>query len=352
MSKRGESRKKTKPKRQNFCPVDIYRISSPKSYATYPYLSYSPSEAGAFVTDQQRNVIKCDDSSLFPSFISDLPLPLDLNVGYTEYIKDKASEQGQDDNRLPLWQRFLKWITLSNFDVRSVDFVARRGILKFMGYTLYNRFKNPWSFRACKYNGVVYIHEPDPDIRSKAFTVDNERCKRFMYWGKKFEDYATLSHDNVAGCYSMVHGNIGKYKVLLGSEIDAVRLKHSSTGSALKPEYLEIKTCVQKKIRDKISFGWLQSYLAGIPTLAFGFRDNDGMVGSVAEYPVSAIPHQFTNWNPCSIFGMISSVLNWVYQHLEEGSSGTLVYDGSNEIMLTHESGHFLPEWYLKHLQR
>ena len=346
MSNIGGQRKKTKPKRQNFFPVEIYKIRSPKSYSTYPYLSYSPSEVGIFVTDLDRNVIKCDDSSLFPSFISDLELPLDLNVGFKDYIKNKAAKQTQDAERLPLWQRFLQWITLADYDTSSVDFVARRGILKFIGYTIYNHYRNPWSFRACKYKGVVYIHEPDPDIRS-AHTADNEQCQKFMYWGKKFEDCVTESIDNtVAGCYSMVEGNIGRYRVLLGAEIDAAREKQSNS----KPEYIELKTCVQRKLRDKVSFGWLQSYLAGISTLTFGFRDNAGMIESIKEYPVSTIPEQFKSWNPSSIFGMISGVLNWIHLNMEEGASGTLVYDGGGEIILTHEQGHFLPEWYLKHL--
>jgi len=375
--RRGKSSKhQPDPSREDRRPNGtLYRIKSPKVYSSYPYTSYDPVEVGTFSTDQDRNVLPCSAES-FPQYSSSFQLPFDLNEGMDEYYEQKEIDSNRLTCRLPLWQRFLKWITISNFDLSSVDFVARRGILKYIGYTLYDYHKSPWSFNVCKYDGKIYMYEPSPEQRCESMVEKDARCKKYLYWGKKFEDLVTSSAGDASGCYRMVCSNVGKYKVLLGAEVDAVRIRerdglddviiekvlqgcpdcpllnrcrYYSSGPT---EFIEIKTCVKRQVKNKISFGWLQSYLAGVETLVFGFRDNEGMVESVQEFKVCEVPLS-ADWDGGAMFGLISGVLKWLHQLVDEGCSGILQYAGGDKRDIEFRKlsgGHFLPEWYTKHL--
>lgn len=383
--RRGKAKHQPNPPRDERHPgVNLYRIKSPKVYSSYPYTSYEPHEVGCFQTDIERNVLPCS-SDMFPRFESNINLPIDLNEGLEEYYERKGMDSNRLASSLPLWQRFLKWIIISDFDLSSVDFIARRGILKYIGHTLYDFYKTPWMFKVCKYNGKIYMYEPTPEDRCKSIVKKDPQCRKYMYWGKKFEDTVTSSKEESSGSYRMVRSNVGKYKVLLGAEVDAVRVqkreesddvviekvlqgcsdcsveqlhcqllnrcRYYSSDNAT--EFIEIKTCVKRQVKNKTSFGWLQSYLAGVKTLIFGFRDNEGLVHSMEEYNVKEVPLK-SDWDGGAMFGLISGVLNWLHQHVDEGCSGTLQYCGAErhaiEFRKNDHEGHFLPDWFTKHL--
>ena len=221
------------------------------------------------------------------------------------------------------------------------------------------------------------MYEPSPEQRSESMIEKDSRCKRYLYWGRQFEKTVTSSKEDMAGCYRMVGGNIGKYRVLLGAEVDAIRVTsydndggddiiieevlqgcpdcnrlkkycNSSPSNATSTEFIEIKTCVKRQVKNKTSFGWLQSYLAGVETLVYGFRDGEGIVDQIAEYQVSEVPRT-ADWDGGAMFGLISGVLKWLYGQVDEGCSGELEYLGGHkhEIEFRKLSNeHFLPEWF------
>ena len=360
--------------------TNLYKIKAPKVYSSYPYTSYLPEEVGAFSTDQDRNVLKCS-SDTFPHLRPDVKLPLDLNEGLEEYYSCVKDVDSNRLNYLPFWQKLLKWITLSNFDVSSVDFIARRGILKYIGYTLYDYHKSPWKFRVCKFQGKVYMYEPSPEQRGESMIEKDSRCKRYLYWGRQFEKTVTSSKEDMAGYYRIVNSNVGKYKVLLGAELDAIRVRshdnegsddiiveevlqgcpdcnllkkycNSTTSNSTTTEFIEIKTCVKRQVKNKTSFGWLQSYLAGIETLVYGFRDGEGMVDQIAEYKVSEVPGT-ADWDGAAMFGLISGVLKWLYGQVDEGCSGEIEYLGAHKHQIEFRklsNEHFLPEWFVQYV--
>lgn len=373
---RGHKHQPNPPRREHQPGLKLYRIKTPKVYSSYPYSSYDAVEVGTFATDLDRNVLACPFDAFPRLKTEELEFPIDLNDGLEEYYERKEVDSNRLTNSLPLWQRFLKWIQNSDFDLSSVDFIARRGILKYIGHTLYDFHKSPWSFRVCKYDGKIYMYEAKPEQRAKSAVEKDESCKKYLYWGHKFEDVVTQAQESErCGYYRMVRGNIGKYKVLLGAEVDAVRVKEKNddvvieqvlrgcpdcsllkrcryTSSDSLAEYIEIKTCVKRQLRNKTSFGWLQSYLAGVETLVFGFRDSAGLVDEVKELKVKEVPHT-ADWSANAMFGLISGVLNWVQQHVEEGESADMFFEGGSklEIALKNKGEeHFLPEWYTKHL--
>jgi len=197
------------------------------------------------------------------------------------------------------------------------------------------------------------------ETESGAMCEPDEMHKKFMYWGRRFETCVTTdpsvtpdpSVTSAAGgnCYSMVTGDIGKYRVLLAAEIDAVRprgttssigattencdvseagnhltdlhLNPSEAANRSPQEYIELKTCVERTVRNKLCYGWLQSYLAGIETLYYGFRDDVGYLNKTREYVVSEVP-ALCKWDGGAMFGLMSGLVNWAFTRVEEGTSG------------------------------
>lgn len=49
--------------------------------------------------------------------------------------------------------------------------------------------------------------------------------------------------------------------------------------------------CVDLIFRFKLLKWWAQSFLPGVPLVVAGFRDHDGVVVSVEDYPVSKMSH-------------------------------------------------------------
>ena len=426
----------SKPK-QTSSKLDAHYVIKPSQvYTSYPYTSYKPTCVGSFCSDKMGEIIHVNDSSVFPRLKIPEKLPLDLNTG---------TRTPRTPSSTILFRRILKWIIHTGFDVSSVSVVARRGILKHIGYTLYNRYKNPWSFKLCKYRGVVYLYEP-----ATTTTSQSSDSQPWLYWGCRYEELVT-SRDNVTsskegellqqlsgssvrfsggsvkwvrdgeeksdnqsieesggkegvttgtcniseikegldlpdhlienlrdnvqsmepssreeeeklskifqkkdpssqqnepyrGAYTMVTGKISHVSVLLCGEVDAVC---PETG-----ELVEIKTCTERKLPDRLCFGWTQSFLAGVGQLHFGLRDGEGVVHKTRTMKVGDAVRGAKCWDPAGVMGLIGGVIRWVVGTVPEGFSGALLYMGEGEILLSAQEneGHFLPEWYTSSL--
>ena len=148
------------------------------------------------------------------------------------------------------------------------------------------------------------------------------------------------------GAYTMVTGKISHINVLLCGEVDAMC---PETG-----ELVEIKTCTERKLPDRLCFGWTQSYLAGVGQLHFGLRDGEGFVHKTKTMKVGDAVKGAKYWDPAGVMGLMGGVIRWVVGSVPEGFSGTLLYMGEGEILLSaqEDGGHFLPEWYTSSLTK
>jgi len=125
------------------------------------------------------------------------------------------------------------------------------------------------------------VKTPDP--------VD-ERSRRFMYMGRRFEDICTPSSSTEAAdeknrehCVVM-RIKLGEHEMLVGAEIDAISAPADAKDASGKgPEYVELKTsALIESSRQQNSFErykllkfWIQSFLVGVPIIKCGFRKGE-----------------------------------------------------------------------------
>ncbi|XP_021892857.1 decapping nuclease DXO homolog, chloroplastic-like [Carica papaya] len=149
----------------------------------------------------------------------------DLNEGYDTYIEKKElGSQGFGD--------LLACIRAKNLPLQNIHFVTFRNNLNKILATAYIR-NEPWEMGVHKRNGVVYLDVHKLPERPKS-ELDRRRC----YWG---------STDDGRRFY--------------------VELKTSRELEYHTEERFE---------REKLLKFWIQSFLAGVPYIVIGFRDDAG----------------------------------------------------------------------------
>jgi len=184
-----------------------------------------------------------------------------------------------------------------------------------------------------------------------------------MYWGYKFEQYATKSrkedeetvNTNCAFC-SVVKTRFDNHKILMVGEVDC-----SENGHVGLPNYIELKTSkVMVSDKDNYNFMkfkmlkfWVQSFLIGVPKVIVGFRDDKGIVQKVEEFPVATIPKKLKGknaWNPNTLFHFFNEFLQWLRGIVFRPSSRYMVEfkEPFQEFSVTVENDvpDYLPEWY------
>ena len=314
--------------------VSKYRIKRLSEYSgLQKYTTYEPKEVGSFSIDKDGNFINCNKAKIptLKDFAGSLPL--DLNEGY-----DSGSVDTSRETSFPQWEKGLKWIQGSDDGYQrlfDVDVVTQRGVLKDIGYTNHNRYKNPWKFEACKFDGRMYIRKVEEEENWDEWGLRNS------YWGKRFEEYVMEQEVGVKATYRMVKGNIGKRNVLLSAELDAV----TADG-----RLMEMKTCFPNKLEAKIPLAWLQSHLGGIEVLYYGLKDKKGIVSRMpTEIDMSQVPGRYVHAHEANaMIGFLGHVLDWMYTKLPDSNeTWVLEYGGCAEISLHKKGGEFLPSWYL-----
>ncbi|PNW80989.1 hypothetical protein CHLRE_07g338400v5 [Chlamydomonas reinhardtii] len=169
--------------------------------------------------------------------------------------------------------------------------------------------KDPWVIDAVWCGSCLYldiVKRPGQQQHTPGTDPD-----RFTYYGYKFEALATEAPDQQSGGVVdstgefaiMVQMRLGRHCVTMAAETDAwdpppPGLAVPEDGSADYVGYVELKTFViplgerahERLLRDKYPRWWLQSYLAGVPTLVLGGRDRGGVITEVSRLPVTRLP--------------------------------------------------------------
>ena len=137
---------------------------------------------------------------------------------------------------------------------------------------------------------------------------------------------------------SVVQLSIDKVKLLMAAEIDCVAHEKPSGAAASAPGapcaagYVELKTSrlpssereTEKFERHKLLKFWLQSFLADVPSVIVGFRDDAGRVQQLKTYETRTI-HRLVRkgpggegyWDPTVCFNFGKGVLDWVLQQVQ-----------------------------------
>ncbi|MEW5319798.1 MAG: hypothetical protein WDW38_010926 [Sanguina aurantia] len=136
----------------------------------------------------------------------------------------------------------------------------------------------------------------------------------YNYYGYKFESLCTGAAgvvDASSEFAALLGLLLGRHRVMLAAEMDCHMDRDAGggggasgewagagSGGVLQPSYVELKTFViprhkaaeARLARNKYPKWWVQSYLAGVPTLVAGGRTTEGRLEEVRTIPVHQLP--------------------------------------------------------------
>ncbi len=150
----------------------------------------------------------------------------------------------------------------------------------------------------------------------------------------------------------------------MGAEVDCCQ---PINGKVEAPDcYIELKTSrIMHHIKQRRNFArfklkkfWAQSFLAGVPRVICGMRDDDGIVREIKTYQTLQIPEiANTNggeWKAAVCVNFLDSCLQWMKEVLstdEDGIVHTFRFDEPFKVVTVKRQAKgvsvFLPEWFL-----
>lgn len=361
------------------------KVDSPSKYeGRFPHFS-EPHEIGCFSLDCDRKY--CDDKHqlkyiVMPRRLSGLCM--DLNNGYSKTIK-------KDFGKTEKLNTLLKWIVSHQERVKQtyqdhlvssnlkMSFVCFRGLLTAVSATIYEN-KEDWLICATKFRSVIYLCAFDTEQDINRREKMTEREKLMCSWGYKFEQYMTA--DSVNGkpntsvpvnekeefC-SVMKGKLGNHTILFSAEVDGedpAFYNNPNHNPTSMQQYVELKTSRiisnerqhRNFCRYKLIKWWLQSFLAGVPQIVCGFRDDDGIVRDLEVFKVQSIPKLACDlWSPAACFNFCCCFLDYV-KYCVVKDDPHVVYkfywkpgsDITCEELDSPSEYQILPEWYLQNL--
>ncbi|KAI4338439.1 hypothetical protein MLD38_023499 [Melastoma candidum] len=253
----------------------------------------------------------------------------DLNQGFDTFTekRDLGSEGFGD---------LLSCIRDKNIPLQNMHFVTFRNNMNKILATAYIRHE-PWEMGVHKRNGVVYL-----DVHKLPERPQSEMERRRCYWGYCFENLATVDTQradgepihhvdaNVEFC-SVLKTKLGAHRILMGAEMDC----YDTTNDGRK-FYIELKTTRELEYhteeryeREKLLKFWIQSFLAGIPYIIIGFRDDSGRLVRIERLRTKDITQRVkmkNYWQGGVCLAFADEVLCWLYGTVKENEDYILQF--------------------------
>jgi RAT1-interacting protein len=180
-----------------------------------------------------------------------------------------------------------------------------------------------WEMNATLFQGTVFIEE---NHSKKIASRQEQQFSRpghnaisqdmMSFWGYKFEALSLLPEpwsdvsrefiesreDQVVSNYaqycSIVRTGLGKVKMIIGGEVDAV-MDFKPEDKSQPVNWVELKTTAtvanereQIKFERKLLKFWAQSFLLGVPKVVVGYRNAGGILERLEELDTQAIPEK------------------------------------------------------------
>ncbi|XP_058222157.1 NAD-capped RNA hydrolase DXO1 [Rhododendron vialii] len=271
-----------------------------------------------------------DDRSLrlFKRLISE-DVGADLNEGFDTFIEKKdLGSQGFGD--------LLACVRDKKIPLENMHFVTYRNNLNKILATAYVRHE-PWEMGVHKRKGVVYL-----DVHKLPERPQSELDRRRCYWGYCFESLATedpsradgegIHHvdANVEFC-SVLKTKLGAHRVLMGAEMDCC----DSTDDGRR-FYVELKTSreldyhtEERFEREKLLKFWIQSFLAGVPYIVIGFRNDAGRLVRTERLRTKDITQRVkmkNYWQGGVCLAFADEVFCWLYGTVKENEDYILQF--------------------------
>lgn len=183
-----------------------------------------------------------------------------------------------------------------------------------------------------------------------------------VFLDKKDEEDDDIVNTNEAYC-SVVRTRLNKHSILIGAEVDCCLMNNSQKPPA---NYIELKTTrIMYKFKQKANFArykllkfWAQSFLAGIPKIVVGMRNDDGVVSQITSYETLNIPHvskQHSNeWDASVCMNFLDALLTWLKEEVtQEGPDIVYMihfeypFEKISIKLVDDGSERFLPDWFV-----
>ncbi|XP_052156326.1 NAD-capped RNA hydrolase DXO1 [Oryza glaberrima] len=248
-----------------------------------------------------------------------------LNKGFESFIekRDLGSEGFGD---------LLACIRNSTVPLQNIHFVTYRNNLNKILATAYLR--EPWKMGVHKRNGVVYL-----DVHKLPERPQSEVERRRCYWGYSFENLATensIDEDgrgidaNVEFC-AVIKTKLGAHRIIMGAEMDCCDATDDG-----RRFYVELKTSreleyhtVEKFEKEKLLRFWIQSFIAGVPYVVVGFRNDAGVLIRTERLRTKEITQKVkakNYWQGGVCLAFADEVLCWLYGTVRENEDYILQF--------------------------
>ncbi|VEU21248.1 DEKNAAC102172 [Brettanomyces naardenensis] len=297
----------------------VYPLSATSKDATVR----QPKELICFSRDIDNN-IHLDDSELSYYYLPDselnTPGGLDLQSGFSHFNKNPKEDVGELTGLLKAVESYERAVGKKI----PVDVITWRGLMRQLMMLPYEN-RDKLVLNIVVFDGQLFIQTDVPSLRAIR-TVEEARQtelnKRQVFSGYKFENVSTLKKpwaqcsrkhvekrfrrkvNNIEQYSTVVRTTIGKTRLLLGAEVDCAwdfKPDHydAEDGENIDPlrHYVELKTTgvidspkACATFERKLLRTWSQCFLAGIPKVIYGFRDNNLILRSVEEFKTEEIP--------------------------------------------------------------
>uniref|UniRef100_A0A803L5Q2 Decapping nuclease n=1 Tax=Chenopodium quinoa TaxID=63459 RepID=A0A803L5Q2_CHEQI len=319
---------------------ELLFTSSEETLSRKPVQFQEPSEFACYSRLETGEVFFDDRSlRLFKRLISE-DVGADLNEGFDTFIEKKdLGSQGFGDllacirhKRIPLEN--MHFVTYRN-NLNKLNVSLLPPIMQILA-TAYIR-NEPWEMGVHKRKGVIYLGVHKLPERPKT-ELDRRRC----YWGYCFETLATedptrddgegIHHidANVEYC-AVIKTKLGAHRILMGAEMDC----YDSPDDGRK-FYVELKTSreldyrtEERYEREKLLKFWIQSFLAGVPYIVVGFRDDSGRLVRTERMRTKEINQRVkmkNYWQGGVCLAFADEVLCWLYGTVKEGEDYILQF--------------------------
>lgn len=172
-------------RRTDLIPTDVWIPDN------MPYMS-KPKIIGYFSVNGDREY--CEDASncKYLSKVSfDETVNIDLNHGMENVIRKTNDRDEKIDFLLHYISKNLPELRNKKEDpqkILAVDFVCFRGLLRMLMCAPYEQLDN-WIVLATKYKGTIYLCAQDTEECKKKRATQDEKTKRVLSYGFKFEQY-------------------------------------------------------------------------------------------------------------------------------------------------------------------
>ncbi|XP_077498615.1 decapping and exoribonuclease protein-like [Amblyomma americanum] len=315
-----------------------------------------------------------------------------LNLGYNEAIRRDRSVHEKMDN-------LLHWIVRNKHkfpqnpaakpssEVPSAeppslftDFICNRGALRRLAFTCY-KVQKPWLLAACRFRGSIYLcaYETEQEREERLSQMADTRGNRIRFWGCKFQQLMVSEEPSgapnaeapVKECEafcSVLRRQLNTHSLVFAAEVAAIDPgKPRQEGSM--DAYVELKCSRQCLTNDEKAYfrrctklrWWLQAYLAGIPRVVCGFRNDDGCVISLKFLDVRGIANKAEcqgHWYGSWCMNTCDQLLSFIKESVKEDDP-RVIYLFNNERKhlerrvlckraANPEAFNMLPDWYLQ----